>query len=138
MRDGHAQAANIQFLRLVDKRQQVLARHANGNVDLIQTVLLEAGIVNQRAQTVTDGVGDHSVDFRIGTDSVVMVDLGHLLVAELPGARIRSWWKLANVNGAPNLPARIREVMPISPMHKPTVGSLLPRMSCSIRTLSCG
>ena len=32
------------------------------------------------------------------------------------------------MNGAPNLPAKIRETVPMSPMHMPTVGILLCRV----------
>ena len=42
------------------------------------------------------------------------------------------------MNGAPNLPVRIRVGVPMSPMHTPIVGVLLCRVSSNIRRLSWG
>ena len=40
--------------------------------------------MHDRAQTVTDGVGNHTIDLGIGTDGIVMINLSHLLKTKLP------------------------------------------------------
>ena len=68
---------------VVDEPRQILARHAERHVDLVQLAVPKAGVVDQRAEAVADRIGDHAVDLRLGVDLVVVVDLGHLLEAEL-------------------------------------------------------
>ena len=72
---------------VVDEPRQVLARHADRHVHLVQLAVPEGHVVDQRAEAVADRVGDHAVDLGVGVDLVVVVDFGHLLVAELAGGQ---------------------------------------------------
>ena len=98
----------------------------------------KADVVHQRAEAVPDRIGDHPVDLGVGVDLIVVIGLGHLLEAELTGGQHPLVMERGVGERAPNLPARIRVGMPMSPMHRPIVGTLLRRASSSIRRLSCG
>ena len=83
MRDGDAEAADAQGPGLVDEAAQVLPRHAEGHVDLVQSQVRETGVMDQGAEAVPDGIGHHAVDLGVGVDLLVAIDLGHVLEAEL-------------------------------------------------------
>ena len=83
VRDGDAQAADAQRPGLVDEAAQVLARHAEGHIDLVQPEVGESGVMDQGAEAMPDRIGHDAVDLGIGVDLVVAVDLGHVLEAEL-------------------------------------------------------
>ena len=87
VRNRDAQALDAPGGRVVDEPQQVLARHADRDVHLVQLPMAESGVVDLRTETVADRVGDHPVDLGLGVDLVVVVDLGHLLVAQLAGGQ---------------------------------------------------
>ena len=62
VRNRDAQPVNVKPARVVDEPREVFPRHAKRNVDLVQLEVAEAHVVDQRAETVSDRIGHHSVD----------------------------------------------------------------------------
>ncbi len=83
VRNRDAQAPDAQGRGVVQKLRQVLARHAERHVHGVDAQAAKRGVVDQRAEAVADRVADHAVDRRLRVDAVVVVDFGHLLIAEL-------------------------------------------------------
>ena len=83
VRDGDAESLDAPGRRVLDELGEVLARHAEGNVDLVELQVGEGGVVDQRAEAVAHRIGDHAVDLGLGVDLVVVIDFRHLLEAEL-------------------------------------------------------